>query len=58
MLRQAVSSGRVTLEKVHTSLNKADIFTKALTGEDFKRCRALVMGLEYELPPDDEHISK
>ena len=50
MLRQAVAGGRIELAKVDTTLNKADNFTKALTGEVFFRCRALVMGLYYETP--------
>ena len=50
MLRLAVNDGRIVLAKVHTELNKADIFTKPLTGEDFRRCRALVLGLRYDIP--------
>ena len=50
MLRQAVTDKRVKLAKVHTDYNKADIFTKALTGEAFIRGRALVMGLPYQKP--------
>ena len=46
MLRQAEIAGAIHLTKVHTSLNIADIFTKPLAGEDFRRLRAMVMGCE------------
>jgi hypothetical protein len=45
MLRHVVAQGAVSLEKVDTTVNKADIFTKPLTGAAFLRARALVLGL-------------
>ena len=49
-----ITEGRVELSKVSTELNKADIFTKPLTGDDFFRCRALVfvMALQTVLDSD------
>jgi hypothetical protein len=44
MLRQVVDDGKVSLEKVDSAENKADIFTKPLVGDAFIKTRALVLG--------------
>jgi hypothetical protein len=45
MLRQVVQDEKITLAKVSSEHNKADIFTKPLIGEAFQQARALVLGL-------------
>jgi hypothetical protein len=45
-LRQVKQDGKVKLCKVDTLDNRADIFTKPLVGEAFRRQRCLVLGLE------------
>jgi hypothetical protein len=45
MLRQSVEDGAVSLAKVPSEANLADIFTKPLVGATFRRLRALVLGL-------------
>jgi len=44
MLRQAAEAGQVSLQKIDTTLNVADLFTKPLVGETFVRLRGRVMG--------------
>ena len=46
IMRQSVRAGEVVLCKVHTHDNLADMFTKPLVGEAFRRLRARIMGLE------------
>jgi hypothetical protein len=45
-LRRVKHDGKVKLCKVDTLDNRADIFTKPLVGEAFRRQRCLVLGLE------------
>ena len=52
MLRQAVADGVITLRKIDTHVNLADIFTKPLVGAALKRLRALVLGLQGEAAGD------
>ena len=51
MLRQGVYDRVITLLKIKTEDNPADIFTKPLVGAMFRRLRALVLGLN---PPGPE----
>ena len=51
MVRKAVSDGAVTIEKVDTRDNCADIFTKPLVGAVFLAHRATVLGLRETFPP-------
>ena len=51
MLPQAKTAGAIKLTEVHTYLNIADIFTKPLAGEDFRRLCAMVMGCEAWMVP-------
>jgi hypothetical protein len=44
MLRKVITDGKVTLAKVASDANKADIFTKPLVGDAFIHARALVLG--------------
>jgi hypothetical protein len=44
MLREAVANGVITLTKIATAFNPADIFTKPLVGEALARARGLVLG--------------
>jgi hypothetical protein len=43
-LRDAVTSKDVFIEKIHTSDNPADIFTKPLSRETFQKNRKTIMG--------------
>ena len=45
MVRYAVGAGTITVVKVPTEENRADIFTKPLTGVAFETHRASVLGL-------------
>jgi len=45
ILRQTETSGEVVLRKVHTTDNLADLFTKPLSGDTFRRLRDRAMGL-------------
>ena len=45
ILRQTETSGEVVLRKVHTNDNLADLFTKPLFGDTFRRLRDRAMGL-------------
>ena len=45
MLRQAAENGDITLTKVDTKDNRADMCTKPLIGKDFVRHRAAILGL-------------
>ena len=42
--RNQIASGHIVVEKIHTSLNWADIFTKALGPAQFESIRKLMMG--------------
>ena len=48
MLRQAVADGIITLRKIDTKTNPADIFTKPLVGETPRRLRAMCLGHHVE----------
>ena len=48
MLRPAVADGIITLRKIGTKTNPADIFTKPLVGETLRRLRALGLGHHVE----------
>ena len=48
MLRQAVADGTITLRKIDTKTNPADIFTKPLVGETPRCLRALGLGHHVE----------
>ena len=45
MLREAQQADAVRLEKIPTTHNLADIFTKPLVGEQFGRLRSMIMGV-------------
>ena len=45
MMRQAAEAGQVSLQKIETTLNVADLFTKPLVGGTFVRLRDRVMGV-------------
>ena len=45
ILRQTETSGEVVLRKVPTTDNLADLFTKPLSGDTFRRLRDRAMGL-------------
>jgi len=47
MLRVVVEDGKVRLCKCDSEENKSDGFTKPLTGEPFRRWRAMVLGLHF-----------
>ena len=42
--RDQIASGHIVVEKIHTSLNWADIFTKALGPATFETIHKLIMG--------------
>jgi len=46
VLRQAVAGSVLTLRKIDTHDNPADIFTKPLVGAALRRLRAFVLGLQ------------
>jgi hypothetical protein len=48
MIWQAIDDGVLVLEKVATTDNTADIFTKPLVGEAFARHRATLLGMPYD----------
>ena len=48
MLRQAVTDGIITLRKIDTKTNPADISTKPLVGETLRRLRAMCLGYHVE----------
>ena len=51
MLRSAIASGHVRMDKVATEDNIADICTKPLVGETFFRHRAAILGLTADAAP-------
>ena len=46
MMRDGVENGVITLHKIPTELNCADLFTKPVVGVLFQQLRALLLGLE------------
>ena len=45
IMRESVQAKEVVLQKVATADNLADIFTKPLVGDTFRRMRDRIMGL-------------